>query len=123
MRTFVFVLALLLAPTFVEAQDLNDVKCVGPFSIACADPPCFPLGANGKDFGAWSNYYWINVNLTAGDISLDVEGTARKGVFGTVGGPYTSGVNGFLTATPPVLRPVVNDCVACTGTMVICGNR
>lgn len=126
MRKLLFwaLLAILFTPVWVFSYDRDDIKCIGPTSITCTSPPCILFGANGTDFGGRSNYFWVNINLTGGSsFSADVEGTARGGVFGTVGGPYTTGVNGFLTATPPVIRFVINDCTDCAGQVVICGYK
>lgn len=96
--------------------------CKGPVSISCASTPCFPFGSEGADFSGANNNYWVSINLTAGTFSLDVEGTAPGGVFGTLS-TFTTGVNGYLTSNPPLIRPVVNACSSCVGQIVICGNN
>ena len=108
------VMLLLASPTWA-----GPAHCFGPYAITATG--AIPAAA-GDDVRDWTGDVTVNLKVTSGSLSLDVEGKLDGGDWGTFGTVTTTSVSQFHGPLDR-LRHNVTACMSCVATIVTCANK
>ena len=108
-------LLLLVLPTGAWAG----TKCVGPYALT--DDGYVPAAA-GDDVRQWPGDATVNLAITAGTLSVAIEGKLDGGDFAGLGTMTTTSTAQFHGPLHRV-RALVSSCSSCDATIVLCFTR